>query len=114
MDESDVAYFREHHRIRPSSTSCGTTPRKARAGSARVETAHAELAAALDALEAALGESDWLSGERVRAGRHLWVVNAHRLSQAQFALDRWPRFAAWYEKAAARPAFERAVAAYQP
>ena len=38
----------------------------------------------------------------------------HRLTQAQYPLERWPRFRAWYEKVAARPAFDRAVVSWRP
>jgi glutathione S-transferase len=69
---------------------------------------------ALDRLEAALATSPWLSGSAYGLADVSWVVNAHRLSQARYPLEARRKFRAWYEKAAARPAFERAVAAYQP
>lgn len=114
MDETDVAYFREHH---PDPTLADFVHDYAENGPGwqrRVETAQTEMAAALDQLEAALGESDWLSGAAFGLADISWVVNAHRLSQAQYPLDRWPRFAAWYGRVAARPAFDRAIASYRP
>lgn len=81
---------------------------------ARVADARPAMDAALDALEANLGRHEWLSGDAFGLADVSWVVNAHRLVQASYGLERWPRVAAWYERVAARPAFERAVLAWRP
>lgn len=80
----------------------------------RVAQAQKELTAAMDALEARLGDSPWLTGEAYGLADISWVVNANRLAQAQVDLSPWPRFLAWAERAIARPAFDKAVTSYQP
>jgi glutathione S-transferase len=80
---------------------------------ARVENAQSAIAVALDDLEARLGESAWLSGDAYGLADISWVVNANRLGQAKFDLEKWPRFRDWAKRAMARPAFDRAVASYQ-
>lgn len=84
------------------------------AWTARVEAAHADMERTLDALESALARAPWLSGSDFGLADVSWAVNAHRLDQARYDLDRWPRFRGWYEKVAARPAFDRAVVSYRP
>jgi len=81
---------------------------------ARVEEARSAMDAALDALEAALADDAWLSGDAFGLADVSWVVNAHRLAQADYGVERWPRLRAWYERVAARPAFDRAIASWRP
>ncbi len=81
---------------------------------ARVATARKELDATFGRLEAALADAPWLSGEAYGQADISWVVNANRLLQAQVDLGAWPRVADWAARAMARPAFDRAVASYQP
>ena len=80
----------------------------------RVERAQQALKSTLDALEAALAACDWLSGQAYGLADISWVVNFHRLNQAQVDLSPWPRFAAWGKRATDRPAFGRAVIHYTP
>ncbi len=80
----------------------------------RVKAAHADMERSLDGLEAALEQDAWLSGSRYGLADISWVVNAHRLNQAQYPLERWPRFRAWTEKVTRRPAFDRAVVSWRP
>lgn len=80
----------------------------------RVKAAHAHMESALGTLEAALAQDPWLSGPAYGLADVSWAVNAHRLTQAHYPLDRWPRLQAWYHRVAARPAFERAVVRWQP
>lgn len=80
----------------------------------RVRGARGEMEAALGRLEAALGEHPWLSGDDFGLADVSWAVNAHRLTQARYPLDCWPRLQTWYEKGLARPAFDRAVLSYTP
>lgn len=110
----ELAVFERNHRDRELVAFMRDYAEEGPAWQERVETARGEMEAALDRLESALGESPWLSGAAFGLADVSWVVNAHRLSQAQYPLEARPGFRAWYEKAAARPAFERAVAAYQP
>lgn len=80
----------------------------------RVKLARADMEQRLDSLEAALASDRWLSGASFGLADISWVVNAHRLQQAQYDLAGWPSFLAWYERVASRPAFDRAIASYQP
>lgn len=80
----------------------------------RVVGARAEMEGRLDALEAGLGRDPWLSGSSYGLADISWIVNANRLAQASYPLDRWPRLNAWREKVASRPAFDRAVLSWQP
>lgn len=110
----EVALFERSHRDAELVAFMRDYSEEGPAWQRRVETARAEMEAALDRLEAALGESEWLSGAAFGLADVSWVVNANRLTQAQYPLEARPGFRAWYGKAAARPAFEPAVAAYRP
>jgi glutathione S-transferase len=110
----EVALFERNHRDATLVAFMRDYSEEGPAWQERVETARGEMEAALDRLEAALARSPWLSGAAFGLADVSWVVNAHRLTQAQYPLESRTGFRAWYEKAAARPAFERAVAAYQP
>jgi glutathione S-transferase len=81
---------------------------------ARVASAEPEMEAALARLERALGDAPWLSGTRSGLADVSWVVNLHRLFQARYPLDTFPRLAGWYERVCARPSFQRAVVTWQP
>ncbi len=85
-----------------------------RAWQARVKEGHADLERRLAVLEEALESDPWLSGGAFGLADISWIVNAHRLTQAQLPLERWPRLQAWYEKGILRPAFDRAVVSYRP
>jgi glutathione S-transferase len=100
-DPSLVAFLKDFMEIGP-------------AWQSRVEIAQKELTSALDSLEARLKDSPWLTGEDYGLADISWAVNANRLQQAQVDLAGWPRFSAWSERAIARPAFDTAVASYQP
>jgi glutathione S-transferase len=81
---------------------------------ARVEGATEAMDRLLDELEAGLAGDAWLSGDDYGLADIAWSVNAHRLTQAAYPLDRYPCFRSWYEKLAARPSFDRAVVSYTP
>lgn len=81
---------------------------------ARVADARRDLEARLDDLEAVLESQPWLSGAEHGLADISWVVNANRLMQAQVDLSSHPNVVAWAKRAMARPAFDRAVASYQP
>jgi len=100
-DKSLVAFLRDYAEAGP-------------AWQARVEEAQRELETTLGTLESALAESPWLSGPDYGLADISWVVNAYRFQQAQIDLTGWPRFQDWAQRAMARPAFDRAVASYQP
>ena len=80
----------------------------------RVRVANEGLDSGLRALDGALEEKDWLSGDDYGLADISWVVNYHRLKQAQVDFAPWPRFAEWGERATKRPAFEAAVVNYAP
>jgi len=80
----------------------------------RVEDARRALDVTVRGLDETLRDSAWLSGDRYGLADISWVVNANRLNQARVDLSAWRHFADWSERAMARPAFERAVASYQP
>jgi len=80
----------------------------------RVDEARAGLEKGLRPLETALDESEWLSGDRYGLADISWVVNYHRLDQAQIDFSPWPRFADWGARARKRPAFDAAVVNYVP
>jgi len=81
---------------------------------ARVAAARHAMDAALGRLEAALAGAPWLSGASFGLADVSWVVNLHRLAQARYPLDAWPRLLAWYARCVERPAFRRAVLEWQP
>jgi len=81
---------------------------------ARVEAAHGAMRAALVALEAALGRAPWLSGAAFGLADVSWVVNLHRLVQAQYPLAEHPRLLGWYERILERSSFRRAVLDWRP
>ena len=81
---------------------------------ARVKAASADMEERLALLEQALEEDSWLSGSAYGLADISWVVNIHRLIQAQVPLERCPRLRAWYEKVILRPAFEKAGGSYRP
>ena len=84
------------------------------AWAARVRHSQEGLKSGLDELESVLGGSEWLSGDDYGLADVSWVVNYHRLSQANVDLSAWPRFGAWGMRATQRPAFEAAVINYVP
>lgn len=100
-DPELVAFLREYSEAGP-------------AWDARVEAARKDLDTTFGALEAALGDAPWLSGEAYGQADISWVVNANRLLQAQVDFAAWPRLRDWAQRAMGRPAFDRAVASYQP
>lgn len=81
---------------------------------ARVEEAERDMERALERLENVLREGVWLSGDQFGLADISWVVNAHRLLQVQYELSNRPRILDWYQRVAARPSFDRAVASYGP
>jgi glutathione S-transferase len=81
---------------------------------ARVDAAHPAMRRFLDELETALGRADWLSGAQFGLADISWIVNAHRLTQAQYDLSGWPRLGDWYARVIARPAFDAAVVSWRP
>jgi glutathione S-transferase len=81
---------------------------------ARVKAASTDMEQRLALLEQALEEDPWLSGGAYGLADISWVVNIHRLTQAQLPLERCPRLRTWYEKVVLRPAFEKAVVSYRP
>ena len=81
---------------------------------ARVEVAEREMGDALARLELVLGAQAWLSGDACGLADISWIVNGHRLQQAEFPLGPFPRVAEWCERVKARPAFDRAIARYRP
>ncbi len=80
----------------------------------RVRVAREGLESGIRALEKALGDSDWLTGDDYGLADISWVVNYHRLNQAQVDFSPWPRFANWGLRVTERPAFETAVVNYTP
>lgn len=110
----DIALYQEKHNDPALSSFVRDYAENGPAWQARVERANEGLKASLGVLEAALGESEWLSGDHYGLADISWVVNYHRLTQGQVDLSPWPRFAAWGERAVARPVFDRAVVHYQP
>ena len=81
---------------------------------ARVARARSDLAESLDALDAALAATPWLSGGAYGLADISWVVNANRLNQAQVDTSKWTHFEDWAQRAMERPAFDRAVVSYRP
>lgn len=81
---------------------------------ARVARAEQEMDAALARLERGLEAAPWLSGRAFGLADVSWVVNLHRLFQAQYPLGAFPRLAGWYERSLARPSFRRAVLEWRP
>jgi glutathione S-transferase len=81
---------------------------------ARVKAAEADIEQRLDALEEALGQDPWLSGDAFGLADISWSVNSNRLTLARLPLERWPDLQAWHEKVTARPAFDRAVVRWRP
>ena len=114
MGPAEVAFYEANHRNRDLVAFVRDYAEDGPAWRARVAAAQDDMARHLDALEAALDGTPWLSGDAYGLADVSWVVNAHRLVQAGFPLDRWPRFGAWYERVAARPAFDRAVVSWRP
>lgn len=110
----DVARFRERHPDPKLQAFLADYAENGDAWQARLAQANEDRDAALDRLDGLLGAQPWLSGDDFGLADVSWVVNAHRLTQAGQPLDAWPRLQAWYEKVAARPAFDRAIASYQP
>jgi len=80
----------------------------------RVRAANVGLDAGLRALDDSLAASEWLSGDRYGLADISWVVNYHRLTQAQVDLTSWPRFLEWGMRATKRKTFETAVLNYAP
>jgi len=110
----DIALFEAHHRDRSLAAFLHDYAENGDAWAARVGTAYAELTITLSALERALQNDHWLSGNTYGLADISWVVNANRLSQSRVDLATWPHFSDWADRAMARPAFDRAVASYQP
>lgn len=114
VGEEELALFEERH---PEPALVSFMRDYAEEGPAwrqRVASAERELGETLDALESALEQSPWLSGDAYGLADISWVVNANRLNQAGVDQTRWARFCEWGERAMARPAFDRAVASYRP
>ncbi|HIF94109.1 MAG TPA: hypothetical protein EYG46_15315 [Myxococcales bacterium] len=78
----------------------------------RGRDAYLGLEAGLQGLDDSLAASEWLSGDRYGLADISWVVNYHRLTQAQVDLTSWPRFLEWGMRATKRPTFEAAVLNY--
>ncbi len=81
---------------------------------ARVAQAERKMAMALERLEGVLGDGPWLSGGRFGLADVSWIVNVHRLRQAECELSNRPRILEWYQRVAGRPSFDRAIASYRP
>lgn len=81
---------------------------------ARVTRAEQEMDAALTRLERTLEAAPWLSGRAFGLADVSWLVNLHRLSQAQYPLEAFPRLAGWHQRLLARPSFRRAVLDWRP
>lgn len=114
IGEAELELYEEHERNRDLVAFLRDYAEEGPAWQSRVKDANEKLEQTLNALESALESDPWLSGDQYGLADISWVVNAHRLTQAQVPLERWPRFVAWYEKASARPAFDRAVVSYEP
>lgn len=114
MGEAEVRLFEEKHPDASLQAFVRDYAENGGAWKARVDAAQDEMTGFLDGLEAILEASPWLSGDAFGLADISWIVNAHRLHQASYPLERWPKLRAWYEKAAARPAFDRAIASYRP
>lgn len=74
---------------------------------------HTEMNAALEKLDARLGQSTWLSGDRFRLADISWIVNLFRLQQCQYDFSPFPKLGQWTANVVARPSFVKAVAEYQ-
>jgi glutathione S-transferase len=110
----EVALFEEKHADATLAAFMRDYSENGAAWQERVVKARAELETTLDALEARLEQAAWLSGDAYGLADISWVVNANRLQQSKVDLERWPRWLDWSARAMARPAFDRAVASYQP
>ncbi|MEE3331737.1 MAG: glutathione S-transferase family protein [Myxococcota bacterium] len=110
----DVAFLAEHHSNRELVEFMRDYSEEGAAWTSRVERAHLEMRNVLSELESFLADHAWLSGTTYGLADISWIVNAHRLVQAQYALDAYPKLLSWHERVTQRPAFDRAVLSYQP
>jgi glutathione S-transferase len=110
----EVALFEEKHNDRALAAFMRDYSENGAAWKERVRVARSDLESTLNTLESRLEAAAWLSGDEYGLADISWVVNANRLQQAQVDLGRWPRLCDWASRAMARPAFDRAVASYQP
>jgi glutathione S-transferase len=110
----DVAFLAENHSNRALVDFMRDYSEDGAAWKARVEQAQVEMKDVLGELNAFLGANPWLSGATFGLADISWVVNSNRLVQAQYKLDPYPDLLGWHERVTQRPAFDRAVASYQP
>ena len=110
----DVAFLAEHHSNRELVEFMRDYSEEGAAWTARVERAQLEMQSVLSELDSFLERHDWLSGATYGLADISWVVNSHRLTQAQYPLDAYPKLLSWHQRVTQRPAFDRAVASYQP
>ncbi len=72
------------------------------------------MARGLDVLEAQLGSTPWLAGERFSTVDIAWMPNLHRMALMRFPLDSKRRLRGWSRRVTRRPSFQRALTAYEP
>ena len=114
VSPEEIALFEREHRDKDLVAFLRDYAEAGPAWQVRVDKAKLELTATLDALEANLRSSPWLSGEAYGLADISWVVNANRLDQAHVDLTNWPSLRRWMERATGRPAFQKAVIHYAP
>ena len=114
VDEQEVAFYEQASHNRELVDFLRDYAEDGGAWKARVGTAREDMERLLERLEEGLARDEWMSGSAYGLADISWVVNSNRLTQAQYALDRWPRFRDWHARAASRPAFDRAVVSWRP
>lgn len=79
----------------------------------RVLAAECELREMVVELERQLEKQPWLSGADYGLADISWIVNVHRLKQADFEFEKSSSLEAWYRKVTALQTFKKAVSEYQ-
>jgi glutathione S-transferase len=113
LSSDDVGDFAERHHNTELVAFVRDYAEDGEAWQARVAEAERQMEQVLERLEGALGEHPWLSGSGFGLADISWVVNTHRLLQAQYELSERPRIFDWHQRVAGRPSFDRAVANYR-
>lgn len=71
---------------------------------------------AFNALDASLAKhgGPWLAGQQFTLADVAWIVNVHRVALMRWDFSRTPHLQKWITAMQARPAYQKALAAYEP